>query len=145
MQPLPHFYAADAAGAATGAVALDAAGLPQLTSAAPREFGGPGDAWSPEALLVASLASCFILTFRAVARASKLEWSRIECSVQGTLDRVDGVTQFTHFVTKAKLTTPDGVNVDACARAIEKAERGCLIANSLRAKGELQFEIVQTE
>jgi organic hydroperoxide reductase OsmC/OhrA len=31
------------------------------------QLGGPGGQWSPETLLVAAAAECFILTFRAVA------------------------------------------------------------------------------
>ena len=30
-----------------------------------------------------------MLTFRAIARASRLEWNTIECTATGTLDRVE--------------------------------------------------------
>jgi hypothetical protein len=33
----------------------------------PREFDGRGNQWSPESLLAAALADCFVLSFRAVA------------------------------------------------------------------------------
>ena len=75
MKPYPHHYLVEASAAASGSVDLRARGLPVIASAPPIEFGGPGDAWSPESLLVAATADCFVLTFRAVARASKLEWS----------------------------------------------------------------------
>jgi organic hydroperoxide reductase OsmC/OhrA len=107
------------------------------------EFGGPGDQWSPESLLMASVASCFILTFRAVARASKLEWTRLECAVDGKLERIDGVTKFTHVTTRARLIAPTQANEEMCRRALEKAEHGCLIANSLNAQRELEMQIVR--
>ena len=88
MQELPHQYHVSADAKAEGNIALKANNLPLLISAPPAEFGGPGDEWSPEHLLVASVADCFMLTFRAVARASKLEWSNIESSAVGVLDRV---------------------------------------------------------
>ena len=75
MQDLPHHYNVSADAEAEGNIILKADNMPQLISAPPAEFGGPGDQWSPEHLLVAAVADCFILTFRAVARASKLEWS----------------------------------------------------------------------
>ena len=75
MQDLPHRYNVSASAEAEGNIVLQAENLPQLVSAPPAQFGGPGDQWSPEDLLVASIADCFILTFRAVARASKLDWS----------------------------------------------------------------------
>jgi len=142
MQPLPHLYSVSAAGSAAGPLVLSAAGVPALASAAPREFDGPGDQWSPESLLVAAVASCYILTFRAVARASHLDWTQLECSVEGTLERIDGVTQFSRMLTRAKLTVPAGTGDAICMRALEKAEQGCLVANSLRGRRELQAEVV---
>ena len=144
MQPFPHIYSVAAAGSAEGDVSLTAVGLPALIGAPPPEFGGPGDQWSPESLLAAAIASCFILTFRAMARASHLPWTKLECSVAATLERVEGITQFTQVVTRAALTVPEGTSTVLCERVLNKAEEGCLVANSLRAKRELQMEIVKT-
>lgn len=141
MQPLPHIYKVGANAEVASAVTLTSEGVPALMSASPREFDGPGDQWSPESLFIASLASCFILTFRAVARASKLEWTKLECTVEGALERVEGVTQFTRVLTRAKLQAPSSASEDLCARVLEKSERGCLVANSVRAQRELRFEI----
>ena len=143
MQPLPHVYSVEAAGAEQGSVKLAAAGLPPLLSASPTEFDGPGDRWSPESLLAGAIASCFILSFRAVARASRLSWTHLECHVEATLERVAGVLQFTRVVIRAALTVPDGTSTVLCERALAKAEEGCLVANSLRANRELRIEIVK--
>jgi peroxiredoxin-like protein len=143
MQPLPHVYSVAAGGSEQGSVKLSAAGLPVLLSAAPAEFDGPGDRWSPESLLAGAIASCFILTFRAVARASRLSWTHLECHVDGTLERVEGVMQFTRIMTRATLTVPAGTSTVLCERALAKAEEGCLVANSLRGKRELQMEIAK--
>jgi organic hydroperoxide reductase OsmC/OhrA len=143
MKPLPHVYSVAAAGGEQGSVELSAAGLPLLPSAAPVEFDGPGDRWSPESLLAGAIASCFVLTFRAVARASRLAWTRLECHVDGTLERVEGVTQFTRVVTRATLTVPAGTSTVLCERALAKSEEGCLVANSLRASRDLRIEIVR--
>lgn len=142
MQALPHVYSVRASGPADGLIALSSEGVPELLSAPPREFDGPGDQWSPESLLIASVASCFILTFRAIARASKLEWTRLECSVEGKLERVEGVTRFTRVAVKARLTAPKTSSEQQCERALEKAERGCLISSSLNAERVLESEVV---
>jgi organic hydroperoxide reductase OsmC/OhrA len=92
MQDLPHVYQVSGVAAKEGEVTLSAANLPDVISAPPAEFGGPGNLWSPESLLVAAVADCFVLTFRAIAGASKLEWSNLDCSAEGTLDREDRVT-----------------------------------------------------
>ena len=143
MQPLPHVYSVTAAAAATGIVGLSAEGLPALRSVAPAEFGGPGDQWSPESLLAAAVASCFVLSFRSVARASQLDWVRLDCEVDATLDRKDRLMQFTKVVVHAKLVVPASMDLMICERVLQKAEHGCLVANSLRCERELQTEIVR--
>ncbi len=143
MHPFPHVYSVAASGGASGNVALTAAGIPQLMSAAPVEFDGPGDQWSPESLLAAAVAGCFILTFRAIATASHLQWLHLKCDVSATLERVEGVMRFTRMVTHAVLTVRGTENTAAYERALSKAERGCLVANSLSCSRELQFEIIE--
>lgn len=142
MQELPHKYTARAAGSADGEVGLTSPGVPALSTAAPAEFGGPGDRWSPETLLVGSVADCFILTFRAVARAMKLSWESLSCDVEGTLDRVERATQFTAFTLRATLTVPPGTDNEQAHRALEKAERGCLITSSLKAPVHLEAKVL---
>lgn len=144
MKPYPHHYSVEATAGPTESVELSAAGLPKLISAPPVEFDGPGDQWSPETLLMAALADCFILTFRAVARASRLEWSHLACHAEGTLDRVDGVTRFTGFRIHARLALPPGGNAETGRRLLEKAEKTCLVTNSLGAPVELVSEVRST-
>ncbi|MDH4256571.1 MAG: OsmC family protein [Gammaproteobacteria bacterium] len=141
MQDLPHHYAVTASAGTEGNVALDSPGLEGIASAGPAEFGGPGNLWSPETLLVAAVADCFILSFRAIARASRFEWTSLDCDVVGELDRVDKVTRFTDFRVRAKLAIPAGVSEDKARRLLEKAEHSCLVTNSMSARVHLEAEI----
>lgn len=142
MHPYPHHYVTSASGAPAGEVRVSSPRLPDLTTTAPPEFGGPEGNWSPETLLCASVADCFILTFRAVSRVAKLEWQALECEVTATLERAEGKSQFTRFLTSARLTVPPDVDPQQARALLEKAEHGCLVANSLRGARELQIEIV---
>lgn len=142
MQDLPHHYHVKANAAADGDVKLSADNLPMLLSAPPAEFGGSGDRWSPESLLVAAIADCFVLTFRAIARASKLDWVSLSCEVEGTLDRVEKVTSFTAFKITATLHVPADTEEPRAHRLLEKAEAGCLITNSLSGTTQLNAVIV---
>ena len=142
MQDFPHRYHISASAETEGNILLKAENLPQLVSAPPAEFGGPGDQWSPEHLLVASVADCFILTFRAVARASKLDWSKLEASAEGVLDRVERVTQFTAITVRADLTVPAGTDIEKARRLLQKAEEACLITNSLKASTHLEANVI---
>lgn len=87
----------------------------------------------PRTLLVGAVADCFVLTFRAVAKASNVPWLSLDCDAIGTLDRIDRVMQFTRFDLRARLVVPAGANADAAHHALEKAKRNCLISSSLRA------------
>lgn len=141
MHDLPHQYSARATAQAEGDVSVEAEKLPPLSTAAPAQFGGPGNRWSPEMLLVAAVADCVVLSFRAIARASKLPWNHLACEVDGTLDRVDRVTQFTRFTVRASLSVPPGTSEERARRILQKAEDTCLITNSLKAEAALEARI----
>lgn len=137
MHPYPHVYRVGASGGPDALVTVTSPGLPDLPSAPPPEFDGPGGVWSPETLLCAAVADCFILTFRAIARGSKFEWLSLDCRVEGTLERVGGVSQFTRYVTTATLHVVPGTDAAKARLLLEKAEHGCLVTNSLTGKREL--------
>ena len=145
MQDYPHHYIVSADAAEKGVIDVSSPGLETLPSAAPAEFGGPGDLWSPETLLVAAVADCFILTFRAVARGSKFEWNSLSCKVDGVLDRVERVTQFTDYHMDVTLHVPAGSNEKKAERLLHKSEQVCLVTNSLTGTCHLNVTIVIDE
>lgn len=142
MQPFPHHYrvAVDLAADAEH-VRLESPGLPHLETNAPAEYDGPGDRWSPETLLVGAVADCYVLSFRAIARASSLDWRTLSCDVEGTLDKVDRTVRFTRMRIRAEVTVPEAARARA-ERILQKAEESCLITNSLLA--DVDFEGVIT-
>ncbi len=145
MHPLPHLYTVHAAAACDGDVAVNSADLPALQTAAPPEFDGPGGRWSPETLLCAAVADCFVLSFRAVARASGLNWQSLQCTVEGTLDRVEGRNCFTQMRVQATLSVPQGTPHDRAVKLLEKAEQVCLVSNSLLAQRHLETTIIAVD
>ena len=145
MQAFPHYYSVSASGRVDGDIELTGDRLPLLRSASPVEFDGPGDRWSPETLLVGAVADCFILTFRAVARAAALSWIALDCDATGTLERIDRVTQFTQFDLRVRLRLPNGDDADRARHALEKAERTCLISSSLKGPVRLTADVAVAE
>lgn len=141
MHPYPHTYLASSSAEGAGLVLVSTPEAPNLDTAAPPQFDGPGGTWSPETLLCAALADCFILTFRAVARAARFEWLHLYCRVEGVLERVDSVPQFTRCTTFATLTVSPGADHARAHELLERAERGCLIGNSLRATRGLKAQV----
>lgn len=133
MHPFPHRYVARAVAGSEAEVMIEGDGLPTLRTTLPAEFGGPGNLWSPETLLVASIADCYVLTFRGIAARSNLPWISLVCDVDGTLNRVDRVTRFTEFHLQARLQVPEDANTEQANRLLAKAEETCLITRSLTA------------
>jgi organic hydroperoxide reductase OsmC/OhrA len=142
MHPYPHQYRVTAAATPQGEVVTTSGNLPPLAVNPPPQFDGPEGYWSPETLLAAAVADCLVLTFRAIARASKLEWRSLECETEAVLERVGGNSQFTRFITRARLAVPAGTDEARARQLLEKAEHGCLVANSLSGARELVAEIV---
>jgi organic hydroperoxide reductase OsmC/OhrA len=141
MHPFPHHYAITSSARPDGSVALTSAGAGTLESAPPKEFGGPGNQWSPEGLLTAAVADCFVLNFKAIAAASKYPWVSLEARTEGTLSRTDGKMHFTRFETRAKLAVPPGTDLERGKKLMEKAEQTCPIANSLTSERHLVAEV----
>ena len=144
MHDFPHHYRCLATANATQSVVQVASnGLANLTTDAPKEFGGPGDQWSPEALLVAAVADCFVLTFRAIAAPSRVTWHAIDCEATGTLERVDRTPQFTEIRLAVRISVPSDMEEERITRVLQKAENSCLITNSLTATVHLDVDITR--
>jgi organic hydroperoxide reductase OsmC/OhrA len=47
------------------------------------------------------------------------------------LDRIERTTRFVAFDVRARLQVPSGTDPDRARQVLEKAERSCLISNSL--------------
>jgi organic hydroperoxide reductase OsmC/OhrA len=142
MKPLPHRYTVRLAGGPGGHASVTADGLPDLRTAPPADFDGPGDAWSPEHLLLAAVETCFLFTLRVVARASRVEFTACDVTAEGTVDRADGGIRFTGIVLRARLRLAPGADPDRARRAMEQAEQGCLVSASLATPVRLEAEVV---
>ena len=141
MKPLPHHYHVQLTGGPSGYATLSTPGIPDLRTAPPADFDGPGDAWSPEHLLLAAVQACFLFTLRAIARLSKIEVIHLELEAAGTVDRHDGVTRFTEIVLRPRLTVAAGTDRERALRLLEKSEKGCLVSASLSTPIRLEPEI----
>ncbi len=98
---------------------------------APPEFKGEGGRWTPEHLLAAAVASCFVATFCGMAEASRFEYEALDVGVRGTLTKDENGLRFTAMVVKPTLTVVKPEQSEQGLRLLQKAERGCLIAKSL--------------
>jgi organic hydroperoxide reductase OsmC/OhrA len=105
---------------------------PEITVATPPEFknGVPG-VWSPEDLLVASVASCYAVTLVAVAERRDLPLHELHVSGTGHLTiRDDGRLGFVAIELTVDIRT-DEPSVEVMERTAHYAERACLVSMAL--------------
>ncbi len=138
----PHYYHVDIAwsGERKGMMCspeltVSSNGTGCIEIATPPEFpkGIPG-IWSPEHLFTASVSSCLMTTFLAVAENSKLEFSSFRCHSKGKLEQVDGKYQMTEVLLRPEVTITDEKDRDRAIRVLTKSEANCLISNSIKAR-----------
>ena len=141
MHPFPHHYQVTAKGSPQGDVMLATADTPDIATQAPAGFGGPGGRWSPESLLTAAVADCFVLGVRAIGGASKFEFNALDVKVEGTLDQVDKVMKFTDMHITAELSIPEGSDAGKAERFLAMAEKSCLITNSMNVNCHLSSKV----
>ncbi len=116
--------------------------LTELKVAAPPQFGGPPGEWSPEHLFVASVVSCFMTTFVAIARNSKLQFIDFECDGVGMLERGDDRRyRISEVVLRPVVRVPEGSNLERVDRILQKAEAACLISRSINSSVRLEPSI----
>ena len=142
MQALPHHYHVQANSTPDTQIITSSQGIPNMVTAGPAEFGGPGDQWSPETLMISAVASCFVLSFKAVTSASKFQWKSLECESIGKLEKVDRIMKFTEITTKVKLVISDPEAQEKALKLLKKSEAICLVTNSLTSELKLECDIV---
>jgi len=118
-------------------------GAPRIIHfSAPPEFGGEPGLWTPEHFLLAAVASCFIETFRAVAKASKLDFPGIEVAVDGVVERESGGFRFTTVTLRPVVIIHHDMEYELALRLLEKAERVCLVSRSLSSQITLEPKVL---
>ena len=121
---------------------LRAPALPKLDVDAPQEFKGHDGVWTPEHLFVASVNSCFMTTFLAIAENSKLDFVKFKADAEGTLENVkDHGLMITHITLRPKLVLKHSRDTERALRIFRKAEKHCLISNSIRAETKLEPQV----
>jgi len=116
--------------------------LPKLEVDAPPEFKGHEGVWTPEHLFVAAVNSCFMTTFLAIAENSKLEFLSFQADAKGKLEKLEGRGFImTEVILRPRLLIRHARDAERAGRILEKAERNCLISNSIKTETKLEPEI----
>lgn len=107
----------------------------KLEIATPPQFPkGIEGIWSPEHLLTASVNSCYMTTFLAIAENYKLEFLSFSCSAKGKLEKVEGKYLMTEIILEPILSISNAMDRILAEKVLQKSEVACLISNSIKSK-----------
>jgi peroxiredoxin-like protein len=112
-----------------GTVATPMGDLP-YSVLGPAAIGGNGP--SPEALLIAAIASCYSITLSKVLRDASLPQTRVSVRAEGVIASDCGKPRFTRVTVHPTIRGADVPQQDAYEKAAAAARESCLIGRSIR-------------
>ena len=117
-------------------------GKPSLQVSSPPEFKGEAGSWTPEDLFVASANTCLLLTFLAYVEREKIAVTSYESMASGTVEKVGDSYRFTEIKVQPRVGLEDSAYAAQVADILQRAEKTCLIANSMRARMHVEPHIL---
>ena len=84
-------------------------------------------------------------TFLAIAENFNLEFTSLTCPAEGILDKKDGKYAMTEIILKPVLTIPNVDYREKAEKVMIKAEKACLISNSVTSVIHLETTVLITE
>ena len=140
---LPHFYESRIEWTGEKMGHLSVPGLPALQVATPPEFDGHDGFWSPEHYFVAAVNSCIMTTFLAIAEGSKLQFESYQAQATGKLEKPENEGyRITEIIIRPRLVISQSKDMERAGRILQKAEKHCLISNSIKAVVHLEPQIL---
>ena len=83
-----------------------------------------------------------MLTFLAIAEMSKLDVVSWSSSARGKVDKVEGRGfEFTGVEINVELKVKKDSDLEKAERVIQKAERHCLVTNSMKTPVQLKYNV----
>ena len=115
---------------------------PPIEGDSPPEFDGTDRHWSPEHLLLSSVNLCLMLTFVAIAKKARLEFTNYRAEAEGTVEKTPEGIRFTKIEVGATLTIPNAADHARARELMATAKRYCIISASLKAEVHLNPNII---
>jgi organic hydroperoxide reductase OsmC/OhrA len=148
--PTHHFegrlvWRAGAAGPPAGNHVVDFAGRPPLEVSAAPQYRGDASKLNPEELFVASLASCQLLTYLALAPRAGVTVLAYEDTPVGTLAMVEKKMRVAEVLLRPRITIAAGNDPEAARTLVERAHDGCFVGNSVACAVRIEPEIVRSD
>jgi len=129
-------------GIAQGNHRIEFDGKPPLEVSAAPQYRGDRSRLNPEELFLASLASCQMLTYLALASRAAVDVLAYEDGAEAVLAIAEKKMRVTEVILRPRITIAAGANEAKARSLVEAAHDGCFIANSVACAVRLEPEIV---
>jgi organic hydroperoxide reductase OsmC/OhrA len=120
---------------------LESRGKPSLRISSPPEFRGEVNVWTPEDLFVASLETCFLMTFAGLIERRHLAVEAYYSMSEGLLEYGDDGYRFTKVTIRPTVIVTNMTVVPPVMEALSDAKRTCLIARSVNTEIVLEPDV----
>lgn len=132
--PFPHHYKTSIVRTFASRARVEAPPRAPIAGGPPPEFDGDATSWSPEHLLLSSLALCLLTTFEAFAVRDGIDLLAWEARAHGTVEKTARGLAFTKFVLEVDMEVGD---IERAHATLADAQRHCLVSNALRVEPEV--------
>ena len=96
------------------------------------ELGGLQGRWTPEQLLLCSLAGCFTTTFHDVARSAKFDFTDLEVEIEGSVRRSRTAgCNFNEILIRPRLTVSFDEQRESGLALLRRAKSICMISRAI--------------
>lgn len=128
----------------TGIAKCDSA-LNAIHFAAPPKFGGLEGRWTPEDLLLCSLASCFTATFHSIAGCAKFEYADLEVDAGAMVRKGDPGYNFCEIILRPRLQISRQQDRKHALDLLHKAVRLCLVSRAIAVPQKFEMQVNVSE
>ena len=112
---------------------LSTSGRPDIVVSTPPELRGPDGNWGPEHLYVASIETCLMFTFLALARGRQLVVRGYESQSEGMLEPVEGLHVVSQVTVRPKIAVGSPEDVETAKALAAIMHDRCFISNSVES------------
>ena len=111
----------------------------------PPAFGGLEGRWTPEDLLLCSVASCYTTTFRTLAEYSKFEYTDLQVEADGVINKGASGYSFGEVSIHANLTISQEEERVQASKLLHKAKELCLVSRALSVEQKFESRVQVAE
>jgi organic hydroperoxide reductase OsmC/OhrA len=112
-----------------------------IKGGSPQAFGGTGNEWSPEELLLASINTCHLSAFYSYSNRKGFEFVSYESEVEGVLEHDGTKIRYTKIVVRPKLVVKSEADIETGVHYIQRAHTMCFMADSVKAEVIVEPEV----